>query len=393
MPTSRSYVPRPGLADDGGELPLACKRQRLLDVATRSRSGLFLYPLFWLAIAHVHGYASTHPVFTLIAALFLVAGAAGRYGLERRLAHLATRDFHLAQRTFAWTSWVFQGYWGWLCAYIVGTTESDTTRWAMLMATVGLTAGASAIMAIDAPLARWYAPLLLGPTCVVLAIRGGYANWALASVFVLFFFYALKIIKLVSGDYETRQRAHLLLEQRAEELAAAHETMRRLATYDDLTGLVNRRHMTLLLHRQAQAHRDTSHSGSAFSVALIDLDHFKQINDAWSHAVGDEVLQGFADIARRTLDETETIARWGGEEFLVLLPHTPARTAEACLERLRRQLADTQIAPGVPGLRLNFSAGISEHRADEAIEQAIDRADRGLYQAKARGRGRTERVY
>jgi diguanylate cyclase (GGDEF)-like protein len=389
MPTAGPYVPRPSPVDDGAELPLACKRQRLLDVAKRSRSGLFLYPLFWLVIAHVYAYAFAHPVFTLIAALCLVAGAAGRYGLERRLARFASRDFRLAQRSFAWASWIFQGYWGLLCAYIVGTAESEPMRWSMLMATIGLTAGATAIMAIDAPLARWYAPLLLGPTCVVLALQGGYANWALASVFVLFFFYALKIIALVSGDYEARQRAHVLLERRAEELATAHESMRRLATYDDLTGLMNRRHMTLLLHRQAQLHRS---GGDAFSIALVDLDHFKQINDVWSHAVGDEVLQGFADIARRALHDTDIIARWGGEEFLILLPHTSDRTAEASLERLRRQLADTPIAPGVPGLRLNFSAGISEDRVEEAIEQAIDRADRGLYQAKADGRGRTERV-
>lgn len=371
------------------ELPLASQRERLLDVAKRSRSGLFLYPLFWLAIAYVHGVASTRPAFTLITGLCLLVGAAGRFGLERRLAHFANHDFRLAQRTFAWASWIFQGYWGWLCAYIVGTADVDTVRWSMLMATVGLTAGASAIMAIDAPLARWYAPLLLGPTCVVLAFRGGVANWALATVFVLFFFYALKIIKLVSGDYEARQRAQVLLEQRAHELAVAHESMRRLATYDDLTGLVNRRHMTLLLQHQAQMHRDGS---GAFSIALIDLDHFKQINDAWSHAVGDEVLQGFAKVARHALHDTDIIARWGGEEFLILLPHKPDRTPADSLDRLRRQLADTPIAPGVPGLRLNFSGGISEHRPDEAIEQTIDRADRGLYQAKADGRGRTERV-
>jgi diguanylate cyclase (GGDEF)-like protein len=389
MPTGRPYVPRSSLVDDGAELPPASQRQRLLDVAKRSRSGLFLYPLFWLVMAHVYAYAFTHPVFTLVTALCLIGGAAARYGLERRLARLASHDFHLAQRSFAWASWVFQGFWGLLCAYIVGTADSEPMRWSMLMATIGLTAGATAIMAIDASLARWYAPLLLGPTCVVLALQGGYANWALAIVFVLFFFYALKIIALVSGDYEARQRALVLLERRAEELATAHESMRRLATYDDLTGLINRRHMTLLLHRQAEAHRN---GGDAFSIALIDLDHFKQINDAWSHAVGDEVLQGFAGTARLALHDADIIARWGGEEFLILLPHAPDRTGEASLERLRRQLADTQIAPGVPGLRLNFSGGISDHRPEEAIEQTIDRADRGLYQAKADGRGRTERV-
>jgi diguanylate cyclase (GGDEF)-like protein len=231
--------------------------------------------------------------------------------------------------------------------------------------------------------------MLLGPTCAMLAVKGGYANWVLAIVFVLFYFYALKIIKLVSGDYAARQRAHVLLEQRAREIATAHDEMRRLAIYDDLTGLVNRRHMTLLLRQQAGLHRQT---GTAFSIALVDLDHFKRINDEWSHSIGDEVLQGFAAVARSTLHAGETIARWGGEEFLILLPTSNHTTAEASLEQLRSQLIDTQISLGAPALRLNFSAGISDHRTDEAIEQTIDRADRGLYQAKAGGRGRTERV-
>jgi diguanylate cyclase (GGDEF)-like protein len=389
MPTSQSYLPLPRLVDDGAELPVDYQRERLLDAAQRSRSGLFLYPFFWLALTHVHVYASTHPTLVIINALLLIAGASGRFYLERKLEGWSKRDFRQAQRAFAWSSWMFQLYWGCLCAYVVGTAELETTRWAMLTATVGLTAGASAIMAIDAPLARWYPPMLLGPTCAMLAVKGGYANWVLAAVFVLFYFYALKIIKLVSGDYEARQRAHVLLEERAKEIAIAHDEMRRLAIYDDLTGLVNRRHMTLLLRRQAELHRQ---GAAAFSVALVDLDHFKRINDEWRHSVGDEVLQGFAAVARRTLHETEIIARWGGEEFLILLPLSTDNTTEASLERLRQLLADTQIATGAPALRLNFSAGISEHRADEAIEQTIDRADRALYQAKAGGRGRTERV-
>jgi GGDEF domain-containing protein len=212
----------------------------------------------------------------------------------------------------------------------------------MLMATVGITAGASAIMAIDGPLARWHPPLLLGTTCIVLAFQGGLANGALASVFVL-------------------------LEQRAQELAVAHETMRRLATFDDLTGLVNRRHMTLLLHHRAERHR---HGGDAFSITLIDLDHFKQINDAWSHAVGDEVLKGFADVTRNVLHDSDIIARWGGEEFLILLPHTPRpharsqpRPATPPTDRHPHRPRRAGLAPELLGRHQRPPQGRS-HRAD-----------------------------
>lgn len=383
-------TPRAGNADPpGAELPLPFLLQRLRDAAARSRSGLFLYPLFWLVLTQHGHYSDAYPVVVLFNAIALVLGAGGRLYIENNLEHAAARDFAAAQRHFRWAAWGYQAYWGVLCAYIFDTAEADSVRWLMLMATVGLTAGACAVMAVDALLARWYPPLLLGPTVVLMLWQGGYSNWALAAVFIVFFFYAQRVVQVVAGDYEGRQRANLLLEERAKEIAAAHDHMRRLASHDDLTGLVNRRHATQLLQYQADLHRRSQ--AASFSIALLDLDHFKRINDQWGHGVGDEVLHGFAQVASGMLRDRDTLARWGGEEFLLLLPDAPDGLPEAGIERLRAHLEDLRISPTVPALRLGFSAGISRHRAGEPVEQTIDRADRALYQAKAEGRGRSKR--
>lgn len=163
-------------------------------------------------------------------------------------------------------------------------------------------------------------------------------------------------------------------------LSAAVEEVERLATQDDLTGLVNRRYMH---QRLAQEQRRFNRHGSPFSLALIDLDYFKRINDTLGHAFGDKVLRAFADEATATLRDSDLIARWGGEEFLVLLPDTPASQAVAIIQRLLNRM------PAIPHAtcpELTFSAGVTECRKDEAVENAMARADAAMYEAKASGR-------
>ena len=125
---------------------------------------------------------------------------------------------------------------------------------------------------------------------------------------------------------------------------------------------------------------------------MIDLDHFKHVNDNHGHRAGDEVLRNFARLARQTLREAEALARWGGEEFLMLLPETRHDQGLIGIQRIRDRLADHVIAPSVPGLRVTFSAGLTEFKSGESIEQAVERADQALYQAKASGRNCTRLV-
>lgn len=169
------------------------------------------------------------------------------------------------------------------------------------------------------------------------------------------------------------------------ELAEALSRVHALATTDALTGLANRRHMQDLLAEEVKRHRRLGHP---LCVALLDLDHFKRINDLHGHQGGDEALRHFARKAREALREIDVLARWGGEEFLLMMPATSPEQAMSGLLRLRQCLAEQAHPPGMPDLRITFSAGVALHHLNAAIEHTIDQADKALYQAKAEGRDR-----
>jgi diguanylate cyclase len=171
------------------------------------------------------------------------------------------------------------------------------------------------------------------------------------------------------------------------ELTQALSRIQDLATRDELTGLVNRRQMNLLLEQERQR---GARSGRLFAVAMIDIDHFKAVNDHYGHGVGDEVLRSLARQMPQALRGTDVVARWGGEEFVVLMPESALVMARTGLERLRGRVAATPMAhlTGVP-IRVTVSAGLAEHIAGESVQQTLERADRALYDAKAQGRNRT----
>jgi diguanylate cyclase (GGDEF)-like protein len=175
------------------------------------------------------------------------------------------------------------------------------------------------------------------------------------------------------------------LRRQRNELELALERIQELATRDDLTGLYNRRYMQERLTQQIS---QVERSGGRFSLGLADLDHFKRINDTHGHGIGDQVLRQFADIAQICLRESDTLARWGGEEFLVLLPDTGPDQAALSMERLRAAVADLCTLREVRGLTVTISAGVTEYRPGETAEQAVERADQALYRAKAEGRNR-----
>jgi diguanylate cyclase len=171
------------------------------------------------------------------------------------------------------------------------------------------------------------------------------------------------------------------------DLSQALARIQELATRDELTGLVNRRHMSNLLERERQR---GVRSGRGFSLAMVDIDHFKAVNDHYGHPVGDEVLRTFAHHAPQALRGTDVVSRWGGEEFVLLLPEAALSAARVGVERLRGRVAATPMAhlSGVP-IRISVSVGLTEHIAGESVTQTLERADRALYEAKAQGRNRT----
>jgi diguanylate cyclase len=174
--------------------------------------------------------------------------------------------------------------------------------------------------------------------------------------------------------------------ERKQALEQALSRIGEMATRDELTGLFNRRHMLEWLHTEKQR---CQRQGRSFCLGIVDLDHFKDINDRHGHAVGDEALTQAAHTLAAGLRETDLLARWGGEEFLVVFTDTDCATAQVVIDRIRQQLASSLISPSVPDLSLSFSAGLTTFQPDELLTRAMDRADRALYLAKAAGRGRT----
>ena len=197
------------------------------------------------------------------------------------------------------------------------------------------------------------------------------------------------VVVLLSSTFLTTRvqstREHL--RRQKAELAQALEQIRQLATHDDLTGLLNRRAM---LDRMQLEQRRSLRSGSPLLIAQLDIDHFKAVNDTHGHAAGDLVLQSFADTVRRNVRDTDVLARWGGEEFVLLLCDTPAADAVALMERLRQAVQAMQVPVPQSGgpITVTVSIGLARHTPADPLAGTLERADRALYAAKAGGRNR-----
>ena len=181
----------------------------------------------------------------------------------------------------------------------------------------------------------------------------------------------------------SRNRHEMAL--KSEALANALSKVEHMAAHDQLTGLLNRHRMHEVLdkewHRLQRQTRPTT-------LVMMDLDHFKRVNDTLGHQAGDEVLKRFATLADTYLRDADVVSRWGGEVFLVLCPDTTAEQALIALNRLRDQVHVQPFLDSHPSLQITFSAGMATLRPSESMDSAIERADQALYQAKEAGRDR-----
>src|SRR3989440_527997 len=186
-----------------------------------------------------------------------------------------------------------------------------------------------------------------------------------------------------TGLYGSSMRETLY--KRGNELKAAHARIEELAQVDELTGLLNRRYIMKTLNEEmARAQR----FGGACSVAIIDLDFFKRINDQYGHPVGDEVLRTFAITLFANLRAVDKLGRYGGEEFLMILPDTAKDQALRTLDRLRSIASEVDWAAISTVMNVTMSAGISEVRKEDSAADILARADAALYNAKDAGRNR-----
>lgn len=191
---------------------------------------------------------------------------------------------------------------------------------------------------------------------------------------------ALLLLGVVGWAGVTASRARL-------ETLQLEAKLREAATMDELTGLLNRR---AFLHALDTEIARSARNGAPLSIALIDLDHFKKVNDSFGHQGGDDVLRRFADVTRQVVRAADVVGRLGGEEFAVLMPDTDRVQGGIAGERLREAIARRHFVTTAGALApTTISVGVAHHRPGETREGLISRADEALYDAKHQGRNRT----
>lgn len=203
------------------------------------------------------------------------------------------------------------------------------------------------------------------------------------------FFTLLRLEKLQRKQFALLQEERVQNRQLVEEIAhrkSLEVQLRRIAERDALTGLNTRRHF---MARAEALLRRSRHDKAPFCLFMIDVDHFKAINDTWGHNQGDRVLTAIAEACQRSLRPQDMIGRFGGEEFIVALPETHLKDAQMVAERLRSMVSELTVMEAMPDHRLTVTIGIAGVLDEEAdMDDLIQRADRALYAGKHGGRNR-----
>ncbi len=194
-----------------------------------------------------------------------------------------------------------------------------------------------------------------------------------------------RLLKELSSSHSELEAVNADLKNNNNALQEALQKIGTMATIDELTGCHNRRYlMEFLGNGKARADRNLE----SFSVAIIDLDYFKRINDTYGHIAGDTVLKQVVDIMRQHVRATDCFARFGGEEFAAVFTATELEEAQQSAERLRQELSVTPILCDAFRIYISVSVGVAEYRYAESVTDLLRRADQALYIAKSGGRDR-----
>jgi diguanylate cyclase (GGDEF)-like protein len=192
--------------------------------------------------------------------------------------------------------------------------------------------------------------------------------------------------------YRELEQRMLSLQRENLDLIVRNRSLSEVSSKDSLTGLYNR--WFVIEKLDSELNRSLRH-GSPMSLLMLDIDHFKRINDTWGHTAGDQVLQSIGKLLRDSCRVYDVPARYGGEEFCIVLPETKPDNTTIVAERIRHRLASTELVCGDSSIVVTASIGIAgvDATADEILSPAllIERADRALYSAKSRGRNRIEK--
>jgi diguanylate cyclase (GGDEF)-like protein len=211
--------------------------------------------------------------------------------------------------------------------------------------------------------------LFMGLTCMVL-------------VFAILFYLQSRVMRNAKRQLECMNREVML---RNEQLNKAYQELEEIARQDPLTKLSNRRDMVDRLdYERNRANR----SGRPFCIAMADIDHFKKVNDTYGHDAGDTILEKVSELMTHTMRRQDIVSRWGGEEFLVLMPETDLEGSTTAMEKVRETIEETVFHHRDDDIRITITIGISQYSEQLGIDETIKHADLALYNGKTAGRNR-----
>lgn len=363
--------------DTDTELAAQC----VLDTSERASTATFIYPGVWVAVTLATDAASTWPWLVWGNALGLLAVAAVRAEYARRLPELLRQHAGRAERGFNGLSLLSAAYWGCLTAACMTLAPLQPLAWTMLMVTAGMVAAGNTMLGFNPALRYPYPIAMLTPVVIAEALVPLPAHLLMMALQCVFAAYLARSSQLVHQDYWEGRHARRLAEQQARELELASLT-------DGLTQVPNRMHFDRqLTHEWARQCRRGGH----LSVLLVDLDHFKNINDSFGHPFGDTCLQAVAKALQSGCGRsTDFVARYGGEEFVVLLPDTDAAGAEQVAQQMLAGVRALVLQSEVLEVRVTCSIGVATVTPCMAkrATDLVQRADNALYAAKHGGRNR-----
>lgn len=357
------------------------ERQAASDVAKRAMPGTFIYLLCWLMIIIPTGFFKQQPVFVACFSSLLVILSLFRIILIRKFEVIYSHN------PMIWTSLIYFNVlisglaWGILYAISISNTAFASISFLIVISLAGNAGGGSIAFSPDQKLSIALIFILLMPTIVTLVFFSTEFDLALCLLFITYIIGLLAVSHSTNREYWNALKGSVLIMNYAAELE-------RLNTLDGLTGLKNRKFFDEELE---MALKRAERQKTEISLLIMDIDHFKAINDNHGHLAGDHCLRTVAEVFNTVVKrETDTIVRYGGEEFAAILPGLSEKQACEFAEKIRLRVEETEIPWSVSSLSLTISIGVSSvwPKNNLKSKHLINSADKALYKAKKEGRNR-----
>lgn len=355
------------------------QRQAAKDVATRSRTGTFIYLILWVAITLTTQLHVAAPIECLNLTIFFIILALARFILIKKFDQIYAKSPFIWRLSFCPLIILSALGWGSFCAYSLITPLFNSFSLLAIITTAGLAGGGSSSLAPDRSLTLALITSFILPTILSSLFFSYDLHVSIGFMFSVYWFGMFFITKAQHDEYWTNLKSSFLIKKYAAELE-------QLSTVDALTGLKNRRYFDDAL---GKALKNSTREKSPLTLFLIDIDYFKAVNDSYGHLTGDEYLRRLAQMLSKMVQrETDTVARFGGEEFAVILPSLNLEEAIPIAEKIRSGAENLQYCCPNGTVQLTVSIGISCKTHDQNTSELdlIEIADKALYQAKKNGR-------